>query len=93
MSGDKAVRLEAILSWLKGGKISLANACERVRDLKLNVQPDRSTQQVLAADANGDIPVPDGSTFSEISHAYTSGQITRRQYEQLAEAASGVSPS
>jgi hypothetical protein len=85
---DKAVRLQAVLSWLETGKVTLADACERIRDMKLAGPPDRSTSQVLAADANGDIPVPDGDTFSEISHAYTSGRITRHQYEQLAEAVS-----
>lgn len=87
MSSDKAVRLGAILDWLEHGRISLADACERVRRLELHKAPERSAGQVLAAHANGDIPVPDGSTFAEISHAYTSGRLTRAQYERLAEAA------
>lgn len=87
MASDKAVRLGAILDWLEKGRISLTDAADRIRDLKLHEAPQRSTGQVLAADANGDLPVPDGSTFSEISHAYTAGRISRHQYEVLATAA------
>jgi hypothetical protein len=87
VASDKAVRLGAILAWLEKGRITLPDACERIRSLGLGDGEPKSTHQVLAADANGDLPVPDGSTFSEISDAYTSGKLSRSQYEALAEAA------
>jgi hypothetical protein len=37
--------------------------------------------------AHGDVPVPDAGTFQEISAAYQRGDMTRPQYEALAEAA------
>lgn len=91
MESDKAVRLRAVLEWLERGHITLPDACARIRSMNLAHGQDRSAGQVLAADANGDLPVPDGTTFSEISAAYASGRITRPQYERLAEAVTGVS--
>jgi predicted kinase len=87
LTADGAVRLGAILGWLEKGRITLADAAGRIRAMQLGHGQARSPHQVLAADANGDLPVPDGSTFAEVGRAYVAGRISRHQYEVLAAAA------
>lgn len=90
LTADGAVRLSAILGWLEKGRITLADACARVRRLRLHQGTQRSAHQVLADDANGDLPAHDPGSFAEVASAYVAGRLTRHQYDQLAEAA-GVS--
>lgn len=86
MAADKAVRLRAILTWLEHDRITTADACNRIRALHLTGAPAPSPGATVAAHANGDLPVPDGTTFAEVADAYTAGRITRSQYDQLAQA-------
>lgn len=88
LTADSAVRLSAIIGWLEKGHITLADACERLRRLGVPKGRRRSAAQVLGADANGDLPAHDPSSFAEVSSAYVAGRITRHQYEQLAQAVS-----
>jgi len=88
LTADSAVRLGAVLDWLEKGRITLADACARLRRLGVPQGSPCSAAQVLAADANGDLPAHDPSSFAEVASAYVAGRITRHQYEQLAQAVS-----
>lgn len=87
MVSDKAVRLGAILDWLEKGHITTADAAARIKTMGLGKGAERGGGQVVADDANGDLPAHDPGSFAAVSDAYTSGRISLAQYEQLAEAA------
>lgn len=85
---DEPERLSAILSWLHEGRITPAEAAQRMRSIKLERNggapsvTDRFTQHAM-----GDIALPKAGSFAEVSAAHAAGKIDRRQYAALAQAA------
>lgn len=87
---DQATRLDTILEWLKSGQMSLEQAVEHVRKLHFPEPWSPALGRRHEEHAHGDIPVPDSGTFQEISAAYSRGDLTRPEYEALAEAAAAA---
>lgn len=88
MSKDQAVRLQALLANLEGGRISLTDAAAQIRSMKFPTPPPKTIAQRIEDASDNDVPpLPEPGSFREVSAAYVHGRITLRQYEVLADAA------
>jgi len=87
MADDQEVRLEAILRWLHQGKLTTSQAADKVRTLRFPVPDQPSLAERFAEHHRADVALPQHGSFAVISAAYASGQLDRKQYTALAEAA------
>jgi hypothetical protein len=81
---DQEKRLSALLDDLENGRVSLAEACARVRGMSWPRQFGKTAFQARLADATGqqdELPPP--GSFGDVNSAYHAGRVDYRQYEQL----------
>lgn len=84
---DQEVRLDYILEQLAEGHLGTEEAARQIRTLAFHAKPGKTAWQHMSDAGTGDPEPPEPGSAFAISHAYTSGRISRRQYEVLAQAA------
>lgn len=87
MADDQDVRLDTILRWLHQGKLTTEQAADKVRTLHFPVPESPSIAERYAEHARADVTLPQHGSFALISAAHASGQLDRKQYTALAQAA------
>jgi hypothetical protein len=88
---DHKARLDAIISDLENGRITIAQACELVRGMSWPRMNGKTAFQQRLADAAGlhDGPPPPGS-FADVATELHAGRISFDQYERLHAAYAGT---
>lgn len=81
---DQQTRLQSLLDDLENHRITLADACAKIRGMNWPRKAGKTAFQVRAAAAmnDWDTPPPDDSIVP-LAHEYYAGRISHLQYEQL----------